>query len=96
MRKIILDFGAVWTPEEVQQYLAMKFDFPDYYGCNLDALYDELTSMDIDTCAGFFVPEEKHSLDTYLKTVGRVMMDAEEENPHFSVIFGDLEQNFER
>ena len=94
MRKIILDFGATSTPEEVQQYLAMKFDFPDYYGMNLDALYDELTSTDIDTCAGVFLPETRRTIDGYLRRVGRVMLDAEEENPHFAVIFGELEENF--
>ena len=44
MRKIILDFDGMETREEVQEYLAEKFEFPDYYGRNLDALYDCLTA----------------------------------------------------
>ena len=33
--------------EEAHDYLAEVFDFPDYYGKNLDALYDCLSEMDI-------------------------------------------------
>ena len=34
--------------ETAHDYLAEIFDFPDYYGRNLDALYDCLSEMQID------------------------------------------------
>lgn len=95
MKKIILDFKPTGTPGEVQEYLAMKFDFPDWYGGNLDALYDMLTSITEPTCAGFFEPEEERPVSGYLSRVKMVMRDAEQDNPFFSVVFGNLEENFE-
>ncbi|MDO4327873.1 MAG: barstar family protein [Lachnospiraceae bacterium] len=93
MRKILLNLHVPKTEEQVQRYLALEFDFPDYYGENLDALYDMLTGMTEDTCVGFFEPEEETELSRYLSRVKRVFQDAEEENPHLCVIFSDLEDN---
>ncbi len=93
MRKIILDFMPTNTKEEVHEYLAMKFDFPEYYGGNLDALYDCLTEITEDTCVGFFDPAPGRLISRYLERVKLVMRDAEEENPHFAVIFGELGEN---
>ncbi len=96
MRKIILDFHTTETKEEVQEYLAMKLDLPDYYGMNLDALYDCLTEMTDDICIAIFEPAEgRQELGSYLERVKLVMRDAEEENPHLCVISGNLEENFD-
>lgn len=92
MRKIILDFDGMETREEVQEYLAEKFEFPDYYGRNLDALFDCLTDISEDTCVGFFDSGEFNPVSGYLKRVARVMSDAEEANPRFCVIFGTREE----
>ena len=32
-------------PEELHDYLASELSFPEYYGRNLDALYDILTGL---------------------------------------------------
>ena len=95
MRKVILDFKPIKTREDVHKYLAMMLDLPDYYGENLDALYDCLTEMSEDTVVGFFEAEDPASspVSSYLGRVKLVMRDAEEENPHFAVIFGELEEN---
>ncbi len=95
MKKIILDFNTTRTREDVHKYLAMKFDFPDYYGENLDALYDCLTDIGEPTCAGFFMPDEEREMTPYLQRIAHVMRDAEDENKNFAVIFGDMEANFE-
>lgn len=99
MEKILLDFGVTKTQGQVQEYLALMLDFPDYYGKNLDALYDMLTEIGEDKCIGVFgmgeMPGRDGKLAKYLERVRRVMQDAEEENPHLCVIFQEYEKNFE-
>lgn len=90
MQKILLDFREVNTKEQVQEYLIMKFGFPDYYGKNLDALFDMLTERREDTCVGVFGMREKEEdsdpLTVYFRKIIQVLQDAEEENPHLCVI----------
>lgn len=95
MKKILLDFKLTHTPERVQDYLALQFDFPESYGKNLDALYDMLTELTEDTCVGVFKPEEDRPVNAYLRKVKRVFSDAEQDNPHLCVIFSCLEDNYE-
>ena len=45
MKKVILDCEKLLERKQAHLYLAEKLDFPDYYGKNLDALYDCLTEM---------------------------------------------------
>ena len=45
MKKVILDCEKLLDREQAHLYLAEMFDFPDYYGKNLDALYDCLTEL---------------------------------------------------
>ena len=43
--KVKLDTYQMIDREDAHEYLKNKFQFPDYYGRNLDALYDLLTEM---------------------------------------------------
>lgn len=45
MREIILLGSMLTEVEKAHTYLAEELDFPDYYGRNLDALYDCLTDL---------------------------------------------------
>ncbi len=45
MDTIIIDCGPVSTPESLHSALAHALEFPEYYGKNLDALYDCLTDV---------------------------------------------------
>ena len=45
MKKTELDFKELFTPRQIHEYIAEKLDFPEYYGKNLDALYDCLTDI---------------------------------------------------
>ena len=45
MKEITLDGKKLQRTEEGHNYLSEIFDFPEYYGKNLDALYDLLTGV---------------------------------------------------
>lgn len=49
MNTVIVDCGPIKTPEQLHEALAGALEFPDYYGKNLDALYDCLTDICEDT-----------------------------------------------
>lgn len=44
--RIELDCAQLIDRKQTHDYLKIKFGFPDYYGRNLDALYDLLSSSD--------------------------------------------------
>ncbi|WP_047153092.1 barstar family protein [Aneurinibacillus tyrosinisolvens] len=43
MQKIVLEGKEIHTKEDLHAVLKMKLQFPDYYGENLDALWDCLS-----------------------------------------------------
>ena len=45
MKTVILDCEELIQKEQTHIYLAEVLNFPDYYGKNLDALFDCLTEM---------------------------------------------------
>lgn len=46
MRTVKLDGAVMQSKQQMHAYLHAQLDLPDYYGWNLDALYDALTSYD--------------------------------------------------
>lgn len=96
MKKVLLDLNPARSVEWIHEYLKFELEFEDYYGSNLDALYDELTSITQDICLGVFTPPEgEDRLTIYINRVKQVMKDAERDNPHLCVIFGDMEDNYD-
>ena len=49
MRKITIDGEVLKTRDSIHQHLKTVLGFPDYYGMNLDALYDVLITEDRET-----------------------------------------------
>ena len=45
MRKIVLDIEKMRSLPKLQKYLHTALALPEYYGANLDALYDCLTEI---------------------------------------------------
>ena len=45
MKSVILDAKKMAEKEEMHEYFAKKFDLPEYYGKNLDALFDSLCEI---------------------------------------------------
>ncbi|MBR5969339.1 MAG: barstar family protein [Lachnospiraceae bacterium] len=56
MRKMTIDLRYAQNKEELHEGLAATSVFPDYYGRNLDALYDVLTDISEDTCMLVMLP----------------------------------------
>ena len=89
--EIILDFNKIEDKKELHDYLADKLSFPEYYGGNLDALYDLLTE-----------PREEKTLiirgaDALIQKLGRygeklfnVMEDATGENDALEIQYEDI------
>lgn len=45
MKYVLLDGSKMTSKETIHAYLASTMNFPDYYGTNLDALWDVLTTI---------------------------------------------------
>ncbi len=75
---ITLDATQMGSRKEAHRYLQQQLSFPDYYGCNLDALYDCLTDLD-ETEVTFTGAEE--AVGTYFDKVIRVFREAAGDNP---------------
>lgn len=82
MEKIRIDLRHTEDSEEVHEVLQEVLTLPDYYGANLDALYDCLTDITDDTCIGIY---EDYHVTEYVSRMNEVFADAEDENPHLCV-----------
>lgn len=49
MQILIIDGQDLYGQKDLHEYLAKALDFPSYYGANLDALHDMLTSRQTPT-----------------------------------------------
>ncbi|MDD3337260.1 MAG: barstar family protein [Lachnospiraceae bacterium] len=81
MREIKIYLGQLQEERAAQDMLKQLFDFPPYYGKNLDAFYDALSELTEDTvvyldmeCDGEII------LSDYAARVMQVLQDAAEEN----------------
>lgn len=81
MREIFLDGIYLCEEEKAHEYLKDKLDLPEYYGRNLDALYDCLTDFS-DTHIEIKVPNNK---TIYFGRVLRVFKAADRENENLIV-----------
>ena len=90
MRKIELDITNIHTVKALHVYLAYKLNMPPYYGANLDALYDCLTSLPQETTLVLEHPSAlEQALGGYARAFFRVLQDAARKNPRFHVESGE-------
>lgn len=83
MKNVIIDCAGIETSRQLHAAFAEALGFPGWYGSNLDALHDCLTSLPEETeiaLANFA------SLPALCNGFRRVLLDAEEENPYLKVI----------
>lgn len=97
MIEITLNALELSTKEAVHDYLMEAFEFPDYYGKNLDALYDCLTELGPEDYAVYFT--NMSAENPYMETVYQVFMEASETNSHLTIInvwdFDELDEDID-
>lgn len=82
MNNITLKLDKFSKKEELHSYLKKKMKFLDYYGENLDALFDCLTDISTDTAVDI-----KYDADNELqRAVLAVFSDAVSQNTHLAII----------
>lgn len=98
MKKVLLDLQLPDSKKAAQDYIAEQLGFAKDSCRNLDALYDELTSIGEPTAVGIFMPvgdldELDIDLLVYFDKICEIFSDAEQDNPCLAVIFGDIMMN---
>ena len=80
MKSVTIDCEKLLHKKEAHLYLAQMLNFPDYYGKNLDALFDCLTEMGECTIA-LKGESVLHQIDNYGTKVLKVFEEAAQTNP---------------
>lgn len=92
MREISLDITPFEEKISLHSYLKEQMDFPFYYGANLDALYDMLTSVTDPVNITLTYPAaSKGKMKDYLPRLLQVFQDAVRENYHLTVQYRQVE-----
>lgn len=86
MKKIEFDWKDITTRDNAHSYIKEKLDLPRYYGKNLDALWDVLSTygekIEISFINTEFLLEH---LGGYGKSIIKVFEDAERENKNIKL-----------
>ena len=85
MQTIYLDARRLINKDEAHDYLKEQFSLPEYYGNNLDALYDCLTELPM-TEIRIEHEEEASGYYAFMKPVFR---NAQKENPDLVLVFSE-------
>lgn len=82
-------YGSRMTSKETaQQHIADVFSFPDWYGRNLDALFDLLTTWPESVVIRLLEGDQMdNALGTYARGLRRVFADAAAQNPNLMLSF---------
>ncbi len=87
-RKFEIDLSMVTTKEELHEQIRNTLPCPSYYGNNLDALYDVMTSQsegwEIDFVNVFHMEQV---LPRYLGALEELCSEAQEENEYLKINF---------
>ncbi len=89
-----LDFTGITTREELHDYLARKLELPEYYGRNLDALYDCLSEMPL-CMISLYHMEALECLGDYALAFTETMEEAAADNLRIIMVYvnGDLNED---
>ena len=85
--KLILDGEKISGKDELHKFMGSALDFPEWYGKNLDALYDCLTDLTEEVEIHLQNAEAFHrNLGDYADKVLWVLKDAEQTNLNIQLI----------
>ncbi len=91
MKDIVLDLTPFEEKISLHRYLKEALDFPFYYGANLDALHDELSSdmepMRITVC---YPAQPRGKMVEYLPRLLRVFRDSACENYNLEITYREI------
>lgn len=86
MKYVLMDLKRLDSMKNVHSFLEKELEFPEYYGHNLDALYDCLTDIDAPvTIILMNVPENSDALEGRLEGLLNVFESASTENSNIVV-----------
>ena len=85
-REYILDCEEMTDRERTHEYIAEVLEFPDYYGANLDALFDCLTEMG-ESSILFINLDALEMLGDYSGALLAVFEEAEQANEDLTLIY---------
>lgn len=87
MKEVILDCTEITDKKQLHRLIAEGLEFPDWYGGNLDALYDCLTGVYDEThiVLKHFAKLEEN-LGSYAASVRKVLLKADEDNERITAI----------
>lgn len=84
--RVILDGRKMTDRETTHEYLMEQLHFPDYYGCNLDALFDCLTETEEELELQIaYSGELKEYLGDYAEALLETIEDAVAQNPNLQL-----------
>ncbi len=88
MRQLTIDCRGFVPRSDLHDAFARALSFPDWYGNNLDALHDQLTSLSEETSIELLHWQDAEaSLGKYALGAKRAILDAAEKNPNLTVVF---------
>ena len=84
MKSVILNGKKMTSIKAAHDYISRKLDFPEYYGGNLDALWDILSTISDPIHISLTNKEMLcENLGEYSHSLLSVFLDASEENENF-------------
>lgn len=87
-RKVELDGNELENRHKMHAFFSEKITVPEYFGANLDALYDVLSEYDEDV--DFILTREKTrriARSEYAWKVVMIIARCAQENPHIHILF---------
>lgn len=86
-----LDGSRLTDKKALHAYISGLLQFANYYGNNLDALYDCLCEIGTDTSVYFTnTSAAQAALGNYFDSFVAVLNDASTYNPHLNIIYKDM------
>ncbi len=90
MKEVNLRGGELCSMAEIHRAFAETLRFPDWYGGNLDALYDLLTAEQEEVRIVLWEEELlRDALGARYRALRRVLRDAAEENENITLVLAD-------